>query len=197
MSPFDVRLPILAAEARVKPPHLFHLVMAMREMGAGFHKEAYAQFAGLEVRHVDRMMEALDAHKVKAAPKREGAKRGTRLPHDWELPDDWAMWAIEARGWLPSEAQEEGAAFGDYWHSRSGTGAAKVDWRKTWQNWVRNSRRPDGNYKPSDERKVDRREQLQNTIRLYERMGRDQETAEMRRELAAMDDNVVQLRMRE
>jgi hypothetical protein len=144
MEPFDPRLTVIAAEARVKTCHVFHCIAAMKAMGAQFHAGAFAQFAGLEVRHVERIMEALKAHKVKT--EKPKVERGHRLPADFCLPEDWRDWAISKRKWEPAVVSEEAEGFAAYWQSKSGKDATKMDWFKTWQNWVRNSRRPDGTY---------------------------------------------------
>ena len=152
MTPFDPRLPIIAAEARVKTCHVFHCWHAMRDMGQAFHLTAFAQFAGLTDAHVTAIIAALTAHKALPGPKREASPRGTRLPLDWRLPDDWKAYAIEQRKWEPEEVEKEAASFADYWHSKAGQGAVKLDWRKTWINWVRNSHRADGEYIPVENR---------------------------------------------
>ena len=70
--------------------------------------------------------------------------RGTRLPENWELPEDWAQWAVSRRRWSRSDTGEEALLFANYWQARSGAGAVHRDWFKTWQNWVIKSHRPDG-----------------------------------------------------
>lgn len=69
-----------------------------------------------------------------------------RLPDDFAMPAEWKDWARDCRGWSASDIETEAANFCDYWQAR-GSGAAKLDWRKTWQTWVRNSKRPDGNHR--------------------------------------------------
>jgi len=64
--------------------------------------------------------------------------RGTRLPADWHLPDDWADWAIEQRpDWTPSHVRHIADCFRDYWSAKAGRDACKLDWLATWRNWVR------------------------------------------------------------
>lgn len=192
MNPFDPRLPIIAAEARVKPPHVLHCFLAMREMGKSFHLAAFAQFAGLEDRHVERIIEALKAHKALPGAKREAVQRGARLALDWTLPEEWKDYARDTRRWSPDEIQQEADAFADYWHSQSGQRACKVDWQKTWQNWVRNSRRADGTYSQTAA-PMDREQALINKIALYERMGRPEDAGELRQQLQSKETNVVPL----
>jgi hypothetical protein len=152
MEPFDPRLTVIAAEAKVRTCHVFHCIAAMRAMGEQFHAGAFAQFAGLELRHVERIMQALEGHQIRT--KRVTAERGSRLPADFALPKDWRDWAVSKRKWEPDAAGEEGEAFAAYWQAKSGKDAVKMDWFKTWQNWVRNSRRPDGSYVTTEQRQT-------------------------------------------
>lgn len=68
-------------------------------------------------------------------------KRATRLPDDFVVPLDWIEWAVAKRGWSGADAKDEAEAFCCYWQARSGKDALKLDWQKTWRNWVINSRR--------------------------------------------------------
>ena len=63
-------------------------------------------------------------------------KRAARLPVDWFLPMDWGEWAL-AEGMTEGEIRSESEKFKDYWHSRAGATASKLDWHATWRNWVR------------------------------------------------------------
>lgn len=60
--------------------------------------------------------------------------RGTRLPEGW-LPSE------TARGWTLAEypgvdARTELIKFTNYWLSKTGRDATKVNWDRTWQNWI-------------------------------------------------------------
>lgn len=70
--------------------------------------------------------------------ERETRSRGSRLPTDWLLPDDWAQWACRERPDI--DCRRTAAGFADYWHGKAGSSAVKVDWEATWRNWVRNER---------------------------------------------------------
>jgi hypothetical protein len=183
VSPFDPRLPIIATEARVKTCHVYHCWQAMKEMGRQFHAEAFATFAGLEMHHVEAILGAIEAHDALPAG-RTGSTRGTRLPADFTPPQDWLDWASDERGWAPDEVQVEAENFRDFWVAKSGSGAAKLDWKATWRNWVRNSRRPNGEYRRSRGPMVSTAEHLERTAALYERMGRTTEAEDIRRRLA-------------
>ena len=65
-------------------------------------------------------------------------KRASRLPADWTLPDDWRAYLLTNRPDLDADAVAED--FRDYWHSRAGPDAAKLDWAATWRRWVRNQK---------------------------------------------------------
>jgi hypothetical protein len=62
--------------------------------------------------------------------------RGSRLPDDWLLPDDWKAWAVQAYHLDPQRVVRVSHAFRDYWVAKS-TNATKRDWLATWRSWVR------------------------------------------------------------
>jgi len=73
------------------------------------------------------------------------SRRGTRLPADWTLPDDWLAWALnERREFSEAAMRKVGESFGDHWRAATGKNATKLDWLATWRNWVRNQRAPFG-----------------------------------------------------
>jgi hypothetical protein len=65
-------------------------------------------------------------------------KRGTRIPPDFALGDDLMAWAKATKPKVDVFAQT--AAFKDYWEAIPGAKGVKLDWVKTWRNWIRNSR---------------------------------------------------------
>jgi len=65
-------------------------------------------------------------------------QRGSRLPTDWTLPDDWADWAEKERPDLLIYKTAE--SFKDFWISKPGAGGVKLDWQATWRNWVRSQK---------------------------------------------------------
>lgn len=123
-----------------------------------------------------------DPHKKNSPPfPKAKALVPRRLAQDFEMPADWKDWARQERGWAPAEIESEAANFIDYWLAR-GAGSAKRDWRRTWHNWVRNARRPDGphrNARPASREEL--RDAQLRAAALYERMGRSDEAAEIRR----------------
>lgn len=69
-------------------------------------------------------------------PISETTKRARRLSDDWVLPASWGNWAIE-EGWPEATIRLQADMFADHWQARGGQGAAKLDWFKTWRNWMR------------------------------------------------------------
>ncbi|WP_019223372.1 hypothetical protein [Bartonella rattaustraliani] len=68
--------------------------------------------------------------------KQSQAHRGGRLPKDFEPDFDFAI----QEGLPPERVKIEIAKFRDYWSSKSGANATKLDWQATWRNWVRNAK---------------------------------------------------------
>lgn len=61
--------------------------------------------------------------------------KGTRLSEDWQLPEDWKNWAIAQRPDL--NVLQIAEEFKDYWISKTGQSATKLNWCATWRNWIR------------------------------------------------------------
>lgn len=183
MTPFDPRLPVIASVARVKTCHVYHCWQAWKQMGVHFNATMFAAFAGLEEKHVAAILSALECHG--AVPKGKTASpKGTRLSPDFTAPQDWIDFAIEERRWTPEDTAAEVDNFRDFWVSKPGADASKLDWKATWRRWVRNSRRPDGDYRPVRGPMVSHTDHMERTAALYERMGRMTEAAEIRAQLA-------------
>lgn len=72
--------------------------------------------------------------------------RGSRLPADWTLTDEYRKAAAEVRqDWPTGHVETVAASFRDYWHAQPGAKGVKLDWLATWRNWCRNDRgRPAG-----------------------------------------------------
>lgn len=67
-------------------------------------------------------------------------QRGSRLPTDWTLPDDWKAWAEQERSDLNIKTVAD--SFRDFWIAKAGSGGVKLDWQATWRNWVRSQSAP-------------------------------------------------------
>ena len=75
--------------------------------------------------------------------RRKSSERGSRLPENWTLPEDWASEAYQYRTpngeyLTAEEISHEADKFRDHWIAQGGSRGVKVDWRATWRNWIRN-----------------------------------------------------------
>lgn len=94
---------------------------------------------------IDKEGSSLRSLAPQAASKR---KLGTRLPNEWVLPQGWGRWALEeVTGATVEVIRSQADQFKDYWISKTGSGATKMDWEATWRNWIRTavSRLPSAN----------------------------------------------------
>jgi len=86
---------------------------------------------------LDSTLEVLDSPSS-VPPKRKAAPRGARLSADWTLPDDWQQWArINFAHASDAMVALEADKFRDFWCSKAGQSACKLDWEATWRNWCR------------------------------------------------------------
>jgi len=73
-----------------------------------------------------------------ASAKPQPTARACRLPSDWDLPDEWAEWAMQEQpSWTRQHCEKVSRSFADYWHAKGGADARKADWQATWRLWVR------------------------------------------------------------
>lgn len=83
---------------------------------------------------------ALDAKPV--APPKPPARRGSRIPTDFDVNPDMKTWAIEHTPAI--DVAFETANFVDYWIAKPGQAATKLDWVRTWQTWMRRAQNSAG-----------------------------------------------------
>jgi hypothetical protein len=84
----------------------------------------------------EAIIAAVAAMEGKPRQARKADDRATRLPFDW-WPDE-AGWLVAREAGLPGAmAEREAERFRDYWHSKAGKDATKLDWSATWRNWCR------------------------------------------------------------
>ena len=86
-------------------------------------------------------------HPSAASPKTgstvQRAPRATRLPAEFQVPDEWRQWAADQFPAWPSGAIDlEASKFADHWHAVPGKDGLKLDWAGTWRNWCRNAKSP-------------------------------------------------------
>ncbi|WP_440110283.1 hypothetical protein [Acidovorax sp. BL-A-41-H1] len=90
----------------------------------------------MRIREEKRREEVIDTAPSPKSP------RGTALPADWTLPDDWKTWAVNERPDVDVVTVAE--SFRDFWIAKPGKDGRKTDWQATWRNWVRNQRAQPG-----------------------------------------------------
>lgn len=86
-----------------------------------------------------------EVSEVKDSVNKESTK-GSRLSQDWVIPDEYIKFCQTERPEL--DAVLVGNTFKDFWISKSGSGATKLNWFATWRNWVRNQRATSNVKKP-------------------------------------------------
>lgn len=59
--------------------------------------------------------------------------RATRIPENFAMTEEMRAWAAEKRPDLDPDLSTE--KFKNYWEAKS-SGATKLDWVKTWRNWI-------------------------------------------------------------
>lgn len=80
---------------------------------------------------------ATQHNKKRNKEEKNDSIKSSRLPKDWELPQEWGEWALE-QGIERDEVLKEEDRFRDYWNSQPGSKGIKADWQATWRNWIRN-----------------------------------------------------------
>ena len=91
------------------------------------------------------------ATEVKVTP----GTRGCRLPQGWKPSQETKSWTL-LQEITKEEANQEYFKFKDYWQSKSGKDACKVDWEATWRNWIRNYVQMRGSRTQGQSRKFER-----------------------------------------
>lgn len=200
MTPFDPRLTMIAAEAKVKTCHVFHCWHAIQASGQKFHRAAFAHFAGLEDKHVTAILSALEAHDAMPVIKGRGVAAKTMMTADWQWPavDELSPQAKScAQQWTPASYATHAEAFRNYW-----LGARRMmgDWKATWANRVVSIHsqvmrdQKFGNAPTLSPfqatAKPDPRKVLEQQLMVAERHGQIYEADIARRKLAALD-NVI------
>ena len=62
-------------------------------------------------------------------------KNGTRLPADFAVTAEMVAWAHNEAPHV--DGKRETDRFVDYWLSKPGREGRKLDWDRTWKNWMR------------------------------------------------------------
>lgn len=82
----------------------------------------------------------LETERETEKEERKKVQRGTRLPADFEMPNEWSIFCHSERRDL--NALRVFSEFKDYWIAQPGQKGVKTDWDATWRNWVRRQNTP-------------------------------------------------------
>ncbi|MDE7469035.1 MAG: hypothetical protein K2M30_01970, partial [Desulfovibrionaceae bacterium] len=67
----------------------------------------------------------------------KASKKGTRLSENWQ-PNNEEIEYAKNKGLSQEEIETQCELFLNYWLAKSGSGAVKKDWKRTWFTWVLN-----------------------------------------------------------
>lgn len=100
---------------------------------------------------------------------KQGARvytRGERLSKDWTLPDEWAKWAT-SEGHNEKTIRLEAEKFRDFFISKTGPNATKLDWFATFRNWMRSAKKPIASNDHASPKPISAFQQRQNNLQHY------------------------------
>jgi hypothetical protein len=86
----------------------------------------------------DSLIPELEAPPGKNEKSKKPKATATRLPTDWMPSDEEIAFCQAEKPHL--NPRKVGEQFRDYWISKAGKDACKLDWSATWRNWIRNDR---------------------------------------------------------
>lgn len=90
---------------------------------------------GSNILYLSKTSNTVGVAAAEPPPTRKQA-RGSRLPEEWVLPEAWRDWALtNCPASSHAAVEREALKFANYWQAKSGSGATKLNWFKTWQNW--------------------------------------------------------------
>jgi hypothetical protein len=88
----------------------------------------------------DAIPETEGETEIERETKKKTSNRGSRLPVDFVLDDEWISFCKQERPDL--NPQKVFAEFLDYWTAQPGQKGVKLAWTPTWRNWVRRQSAP-------------------------------------------------------
>ena len=79
-----------------------------------------------------------DIKEVTPVKETKPPKKGCRLPDDWKPSDKLIEWVDEKQKEkkITLDIPDVTFEFCNYWHSKAGANVTKIDWDKTFQNWI-------------------------------------------------------------
>jgi hypothetical protein len=77
------------------------------------------------------------------------SRRGTRLPEDFTITEEMKAWAVD-KGMNGNYVLPRHETFMNHWPAQPGKAGVKLDWVKTWKNWMLRDFKPVANVHPVD-----------------------------------------------
>jgi hypothetical protein len=87
------------------------------------------------------------SHPVPKGTSDGARKRGTRIPDPFIVTGEMRAWAAERCPGVDVNLSTE--RFVNYWRAKAGKEATKVDWKRTWNNWMLNDQERAPGSRPS------------------------------------------------
>ncbi len=87
-----------------------------------------------ETQETPRGEEIREEEKKQKKEQGQRSPKGSRLPTDWVPSPSLFDWAKRERPDL--DIGKQASMFRNYWHAKPGKEGTKLDWDKTWQNWI-------------------------------------------------------------
>lgn len=86
---------------------------------------------------IGKLEDLSEEKKEREAPVRKSPpdRRGTRLPDDW-MPDAEDAQYAATLGYTAAAYDREVEKFRNHWHAKAGKDGSKLDWSKTFRNWL-------------------------------------------------------------
>lgn len=104
------------------------------EVGLWYHDDGGYRFKDWD--EYQPVKEKVLAEREAARERRSGkSPRASRLSEDWKPSSELVAWAQTEFPGLDVLSHTD--HFVDYWVSKAGAGATKLDWDRTWKNWMR------------------------------------------------------------
>lgn len=104
----------------------------VRWNSTGVHRNS--ESAPLSIGLVEEEVREERKREAPATP-RPPDKRGSRLPDDWMPTDEDAQFGASL-GFTAAAYDREVQKFRNHWHAAPGKGGVKLDWGKTFRNWL-------------------------------------------------------------
>lgn len=114
---------------------VFDSVHVLFEQNTNKNEPSYIPFTNIPFTNISKREEA--------AQTPPSTKKATRLPDDFSITPEMSDYAKLKRPEIDHILETE--KFCNYWLAKSGKDATKIDWQRTWKNWILNAKAVNGN----------------------------------------------------